>query len=670
LECGKFWPLRLGAAIRRTPQLSGLLSTWKSKKMTPLDAALRYASWGWAVLPIQFNSKLPASAHGVKDASTDPVQIRQWFEGRDDLNVAVAAGRASNLICFDIDPRNGGDASWGTWLAMHGPADDGIHALTAGGGSHFLAQYDPAWRSSKLPGGGVDVLSDGRYFLVSPSRINARTYEWEASSDPADGIAPFKIPVAWSQAYAAQAAKKPSSTGDGGGLLPVGSRNAGLAALAGAMRHHGMGQAEILAALSVANELRCNPPLPSSELSQIVDSICRYAPDGDTALSAAIGDAAAEALSIKPPIISDYYLEPASGYLDQSAPARWLVKSWVPESGLSMIYGDSGTGKSFLAIDLACCIATGRAWHGHKVSGGGKSVVYLAGEGNFGLRARVKAWHEANGRPDGLQRLLISNRAIDLDSGPQAAADVLRAIKAIVDESTGVAWILLDTLNAHMGGDENSAKDARAILSAGSVVGRAYECAVTFVHHTGLAASQRARGSSAFRAAMDYAILLTADDGEINLSVTKAKDSEPPQPLACRLQRVALAGWQDEDGEEVSGAVFMVDGVCEPKVKSTKPKPPSKHAKNLTLLEQAWRAGGCALGADGRAIVSRQAMIDTLLAEEYSARSASEMVKKSGSLSSALVAAQTIELGDAIWTVCDAGLAGWWALQNQQKKDV
>jgi len=636
--------------------------------MTPLDAALRYASWGWAVLPIQPNSKLPASAHGVKDASTDPVQIRQWFEGRDDLNLAVAAGRASNLTVFDVDPRNSGDASWATWLVMHGGHNDGPHQLTAGGGSHFLAQYDPTWRSSKLAQ-GVDLLSDGRYFLVYPSQIGGKKYEWEASSDPSDGIAPFKIPPAWSAAYAAQAAKKPASTGDGGGLLPVGSRNAGLAALAGAMRHHGMGQAEILAALSVANELRCNPPLPSSELSQIVDSISKYAADTDTALAAAIGDAAAEALSIKPPP-SDYHLEQASGYLDQSAPARWLVRSWVPESGLSMIYGDSGTGKSFLAIDLACCIATGRAWHGHKVSGAGKSVVYLAGEGNFGLRARVKAWHEANGRPDGLQRLLISNRAIDLDSGPQAAADVLRAIKAMVDESTGVAWVLLDTLNAHMGGDENSARDARAILSAGSVVGRAYECSVTFVHHTGLAASQRARGSSAFRAAMDYAVLLTADDGEIILSVTKAKDSEPPQPLACRLQRVTLSGWLDEDGEGVSGAVFVVDGHAESTKKATKPKPPSKHAKNLLLLEAAWRAGGCALGADGRAIVPRQAMINTLLAEEYSARSASEMVKKSGSLSSALVAAQKIELGGGFWTVCDVGLAGSWALQLGKKNDV
>jgi hypothetical protein len=409
--------------------------------MTPLDAALRYASWGWAVLPIQPGSKLPASAHGVKDSSTDPAQIRAWFEGRPDLNLAVAAGRASNLICFDVDPRNGGDASWGAWLAMQGPHDDGPHALTAGGGSHYLATYDPAWRSSKLAQ-GVDLLSDGRYFLAYPSQIAGKRYEWEASSDPSDGIAPFKIPVAWSQAYAAQAAKKPSSTGDGGGLLPVGSRNAGLAALAGAMRHHGMGQAEILAALSVANQLRCNPGLPSSELSQIVDSICRYQPDGDTALSAAIGDAAAEALSIKPPP-SDYHLEQASNYLLQPAPPSWLIKGWLPDSGLAMLFGPSGAGKTFAALSMAASIASGKAWHGHRVTQG--SVIYLAGEGHYGLRMRVAAWAQANG-PEGLENLYISNRGIDLDA-PQAAAEVIRAIKEPSPDR--VALCIIDTLATH-----------------------------------------------------------------------------------------------------------------------------------------------------------------------------------------------------------------------------
>jgi hypothetical protein len=218
-----------------------------------------------------------------------------------------------------------------------------------------------------------------------------------------------------------------------------------------------------------------------------------------------------------------------------------------------------------------------------------------------------------------------------------------------------------------MGGDENSAKDARAILSAGSVVGRAYECSVTFVHHTGLAASQRARGSSAFRAAMDYAVLLTADDNEIILSVTKAKDSEPPQPLACRLQRVALNGWLDEDGEGVSGAVFVVDGFSESTKKVSKPKPLSKHAKNLMLLEEAWRAGGCALGADGRPIVARQVMIDRLLAGGFTQGSAEKMMQPSGSLCSALINAQTIQIVEGVWTVSDIGLAGSWAMQIKQK---
>ncbi len=630
--------------------------------MTPLDAALRYVSWGWAVLPIQPNSKLPASAHGVKDASTDPAQIRAWFDGRPDLNVAVAAGRASGLICFDIDPRNSGDSSWGAWLAMHGGHNDGPHALTAGGGSHFLAQYDPTWRSSKLAQ-GVDLLSDGRYFLVWPSQIGGKKYEWEASSDPSDGIAPFKIPPAWSAAYAAQAAKKPASTGDGGGLLPVGSRNAGLAALAGAMRHHGLGQAEILAALSVANELRCNPPLPSSELSQIVDSICRYQPDTDTALAAAIGDAAAEALSIKPPP-SDYHLEQASGWLSQPAAPRWLVRNWLPDSGLAMLFGPSGAGKTFAALSMAASIASGKAWHGHKVAQG--AVIYLAGEGHYGLRMRVAAWAQQHG-PEGLENLYISNRGIDLDA-PQAAAEVIRAIKEPSPDR--VALVVVDTLATHFGGEENSARDTRQLLSAAQVIGRAYGCVVCLIHHTGLGPADRARGSSSLKAAMDWQMLLASADDQITLSCTKAKDSEPPQPLACRLQRVTLTGWQDEDGEEVSGAVFEVIGHADPKTKAKKDKPPSKHAKNLTLLEAAWRAGGCALGADGRAVVARQAMIDTLLAEEYSTRSASEMVKKSGTLSSALVAAGVIELGDAIWTVCDVGLAGSWALQIGKKNDV
>ncbi|HEY7822781.1 MAG TPA: bifunctional DNA primase/polymerase, partial [Acidimicrobiia bacterium] len=80
-----------------------------------LEAALRYASWGWHVLPLQPNSKIPATAHGVHDATVDPEQIRKWWSRDPEMNIGVAAGRVSDLLVFDVDPRNGGEQGWEEW---------------------------------------------------------------------------------------------------------------------------------------------------------------------------------------------------------------------------------------------------------------------------------------------------------------------------------------------------------------------------------------------------------------------------------------------------------------------------------------------------------------------------------------------------------------------------
>ena len=88
--------------------------------MTRLEAALAYASWGWPVLPIVPNGKLPATAHGVHDATTDEATIRKWFTDREDLNIGIAAGSRSGLVVFDIDPRNGGDDSFAEWTDLRG----------------------------------------------------------------------------------------------------------------------------------------------------------------------------------------------------------------------------------------------------------------------------------------------------------------------------------------------------------------------------------------------------------------------------------------------------------------------------------------------------------------------------------------------------------------------
>src|SRR5260221_14709356 len=64
-------------------------------------------------------------------------------------------------------------------------------------------------------------------------------------------------------------------------------------------------------------------------------------------------------------------------------PMRWLIEGILPEGLLSIIFGEHGSFKSFLALDFALCIATGTAWNGHLLEPA--PVVYVAGEGIGGL---------------------------------------------------------------------------------------------------------------------------------------------------------------------------------------------------------------------------------------------------------------------------------------------
>lgn len=308
--------------------------------ISKLDAALTYASWGWRVLPVIANDKRPATAHGVHDATSDPDQIRKWWSANPEFNIGIAAGEVSGIVVFDIDPRNGGDDSWEIFISEHGKAPDGAYQLTAGGGQHYIANWQDGIKSCELRP-GVDLLANGRYFLASPSSINGKTYEWEASSDPFDGVAPFTIPEAW---RAAMAVRKVISNATESGLIK-GNRNAGLTALAGSMRHHGLSESEIYAALVVANSTRCEIPLPASEVQQIARSVSRYEPNSDVAADGALGDEAANSLlvSVK---ISDYDYSP-----DTLKATEYVIDGFIA-MGLTILAGEPGGGKTSIVVPL------------------------------------------------------------------------------------------------------------------------------------------------------------------------------------------------------------------------------------------------------------------------------------------------------------------------------
>ncbi|MBI1373919.1 MAG: AAA family ATPase [Phycisphaera sp.] len=232
-------------------------------------------------------------------------------------------------------------------------------------------------------------------------------------------------------------------------------------------------------------------------------------------------------------------------------PPDWLLRGMLERDTFALIFGDPGSGKSFLAIDWACRVATGTPWRGHGVTGG--PVVYVAGEGQQGFGRRIRAWSEHQGVSlDGAP--LFVAPAVAIPDPPQ-----LGELAVAIDEALAPpALIVLDTLaRTFGGGDENSTQDMSRFVSACDAIRRRYGCTILVVHHTGHADKSRARGAIALKAALDAEYRL-ANDAGLLLTATKMKDAETPPPLALELVTVDLPDLVDDYGNPVTSAAIEV----------------------------------------------------------------------------------------------------------------
>lgn len=248
---------------------------------------------------------------------------------------------------------------------------------------------------------------------------------------------------------------------------------------------------------------------------------------------------------------------------------RWLIRGIIEADTLALLYGQPGAGKSFAALSMAASIACGSEWYGHRVAQG--PAVYILGEGGGGVSRRLRAWHLTN--PDaGLSDapLFISRRIVPLGES-EAVAEITAAIQEAGAGTPSVVFI--DTLaRAAAGLDENSARDMGELVQACDKIREQYKCCVVLVHHAGHG-QERARGSSAIKAALDTELSLTQIEGVITLSSTKSKEGEPFKPLTFRLASVDTR-WLDEDDERIYSAVLEP---CEP------PEQAEQLGKNQTL---------------------------------------------------------------------------------------
>ena len=139
--------------------------------------ALAYASRGWPVFPCQPGGKEPATRHGFQDASTDPAQIRRWWERQPAANLAIATGLPGPDV-LDVDVRGPAGSGFAAYhkLKREGLLDDaGAVVATPGGGLHVYFAGS-SQRSGRLAGHLLDFKASGGYVLAPPSQVNGRPY--------------------------------------------------------------------------------------------------------------------------------------------------------------------------------------------------------------------------------------------------------------------------------------------------------------------------------------------------------------------------------------------------------------------------------------------------------------------------------------------------------------
>lgn len=243
--------------------------------------------------------------------------------------------------------------------------------------------------------------------------------------------------------------------------------------------------------------------------------------------------------------------------LRNAANQKWLLDGIIPADGFGILYGPSGSYKSFLALDMAAAISTGQSWHGVDVDGCGP-VLYVAAEGSMGLQERAVAWSRHYKRDYG--RLAILPVAIMLDDPIMTQIFVEAAMKAQEKLGAPFKLVIIDTLARSFNGDENSSQDAGAFInSCYAWRAKLDDCSVMVITHAGKQIERGIRGSSAFKAASDFVFIVTRPNHlQALLRNEKQKDVDEAEDMRFALQSVHI-GIQDHKGRERKSLVPILE---------------------------------------------------------------------------------------------------------------
>ena len=265
----------------------------------------------------------------------------------------------------------------------------------------------------------------------------------------------------------------------------------------------------------------------------------------------------------------------------QDEPVKWMIDKILPVGSFSALYGPPGSFKSFHALHIAHCIATGTPWMGNEVSEKG-AVLYICGEGFGGVGARIKACKQHHQTEDGAPIYVIRHQ-LNLRSSIEDFNALMLAVEhLVIDTGIDFKLIIIDTLaRAFGGGDENSASDMmQFVVTCGHIQKIVQDAALMLLHHSGKDSSRGMRGSSALLGAVDTELELIRFEDSMKgiIRTAKQKDGEDGTRIGFEMVKVELAppAGSLQIGDPITSlAVQASDQAKNDHAKMTEPKPPA-----------------------------------------------------------------------------------------------
>ena len=218
---------------------------------------------------------------------------------------------------------------------------------------------------------------------------------------------------------------------------------------------------------------------------------------------------------------------------------KWLVQGLLIERGLYEIYGRFKTGKTFWAVEIACCVATGHDFFDIRVKRG--RVLYVIAEGSRKLFAyRLHQWAKERATDEAdfkrLSDLLEAN--IDVLSVAVPINSTEEVKNFIADNPDARSLVVIDTLFRSMKGDVMNPGDFQKFINGCAYIQRKLDCGVLFLHHQKRNDAKGAFGSVVGEASVDVALKTSAPRKGVSvLRVEILRDGDAAQkPWECKIE--------------------------------------------------------------------------------------------------------------------------------------